>query len=155
MKPPGAKHRGKGKIELQMTPMIDIVFNLVIFFILMPSFEAKEGYLPTNLPTDTGVQRRDRRKLNKLRIDLFHVEPYDSNKDKARIVLSGEEMKDYTELRRRLKETRRALQNQGKDIAKVPVVISPDQVVWQKHVVAAFDSAIDAGFKSIQFTVPK
>jgi len=155
MRPPGAKHRGKGKIELQMTPMIDIVFNLVIFFILMPSFEAKEGYLPTNLPSDTGVQKRDRKNLNKLRIDLFHVEPYDSNKDRARIVLNGEKIADYAELRRRLKETRRSLQGQGKDIAKVPVVISPDQVVWQKHVVAAFDSAIDAGFKSIQFTVPK
>ncbi len=155
MKLPGGKHRGKGKIELQMAPMIDIVFNLVIFFILMPSFEAKEGYLPTNLPSDTGLLNRDRRNLNKLRIDLFHVEPYDSNKDKARIVFNGEEVKDYSELRRRLRETRRGLLDQGKDIAKVPVVISPNQVVMHMHVVAAFDSAIDAGFKSIQFTVPK
>ncbi len=155
MRLPGGKHRGKGKIELAMTPMIDIVFNLVIFFLLMPSFEAKEGYLPTNLPTDTGVQKRDPRKLNKLRIDLFHVEPYDSNKDKARVVFNNDEVKDYAELRRRLRETRRGLRSLGKDIATVPVVISPDQVVWQKHVVAAFDSAIDAGFKNIQFTVPK
>ena len=154
MRPPGSKHRGKGKIELQMTPMIDIVFNLVIFFILMPSFD-KEGYLPTNLPRDTGLQNTSRKKLNKLRIDLLHVEPYETNKDRAEIVLNSEKIKDYAELRKRLRETRRALKAQGKDIAKVPVVIAPDQVIWQKHVVAAFDSAIDAGFKNIQFTVPK
>ena len=40
-------------------------------------------------------------------------------------------------------------------LKKFPVLISPDMVVWHKHVVAAFDGAIDAGFKNIQFTVPK
>jgi len=142
-------------MEIQMTPMIDIVFNLIIFFILMPSFEAKEGYLPSNLPSDTGTQSAERKDLNKLRIDIYHVEPYPEKKKEARVVLNGEPMNDYAELRKRLRETRRALSEQGRDIEKVPVVISPDQVVWQLHVVAVFDSAIDAGFKDIQFTVPK
>jgi len=39
---------------LQMAPMIDIVFNLVVFFVLMPSFEAGDGFLPTNLPSGLG-----------------------------------------------------------------------------------------------------
>ncbi|HOI54770.1 MAG TPA: biopolymer transporter ExbD, partial [Phycisphaerae bacterium] len=107
-----------------MTPMIDIVFNLIIFFILMPSFEAKEGYLPSNLPSDTGTQSAERKDLNKLRIDIYHVEPYPEKKKEARVVLNGEPMNDYAELRKRLRETRRALSEQGRDIEKVPVVIS-------------------------------
>lgn len=149
MTPPGSSKRGRGRMELQMTPMIDIVFNLVIFFILMPSFQSTEGYLPTNLPAGghTGPEP-----LPALRIDLRHVEPWAEHRDEARIVLNSEELPGYGALRGRLREARRNLRDSPMQAA---VVIAPDRVVQHKHVVAAFDAAIDAGFKNIRFTVPK
>jgi len=156
MKMPGAERRGKGKVELMMTPMIDIVFNLVIFFLLMPSFEAKEGYLPTNLPSTQGQQRGEMKKTDSFRIDLLHVEPWEGeNKKKVEIFVNKEGIADNHDLRAKLRMARQNLEAAGKDIKKVPVLISPDMVVWHKHVVAAFDAAIDAGFKNIQFSVPK
>ena len=42
------------KMQPPMTPMIDCTFNLLIFFILSPSFDMTEGFLTTNLPTTSG-----------------------------------------------------------------------------------------------------
>ena len=47
---------GQDTIELQMTPMIDIVFQLLIFFLLSAKFIALEGQLSSYLPKDRGLQ---------------------------------------------------------------------------------------------------
>ncbi len=159
MKTPGAQRRNEArKVELKMTPMIDIVFNLVIFFLLMPSFEAKQGYLPTNLPSTQGQQRTTITKENRIRIDLLHVEPWnEETEDDVIIQLNQKQIANNGQLRQQLRQACRRLKSQLGDekLTKFPVLISPDMVVWHKHVVAAFDAAIDAGFKNIQFTVPK
>lgn len=41
--------------EMQMTPMIDIVFQLLIFFLLSAKFIALEGQLDSYLPKDKGL----------------------------------------------------------------------------------------------------
>jgi biopolymer transport protein ExbD len=38
------------RMQPPLTPMIDCTFNLLIFFLLAPSFSLSEGYLTTNLP---------------------------------------------------------------------------------------------------------
>ena len=154
MTPPGSSKRGRGRMELQMTPMIDIVFNLVIFFILMPSFQSTEGYLPTNLPGG-GQIGPEPAPGQVLRVNLRHVEPWAEHRDEVRIVLNSEELPGYGALRERLREARRSLRGSPVQAPVAAVVIAPDQVVQHKHVVAAFDAAIDAGFKDIRFTVPK
>ena len=49
-----ARPTRRSRMPLPMTGMIDCVFQLLIFFMLMPSYAAVEGYLTTNLPTDPG-----------------------------------------------------------------------------------------------------
>ena len=46
------RHRGAGeeKIELQMTPMIDIVFQLLVFFIMTFKIVAQEGDFNIKMP---------------------------------------------------------------------------------------------------------
>ena len=41
--------------EMEMTPMIDIVFQLLIFFLLSAKFIALEGQLTSYLPKDKGL----------------------------------------------------------------------------------------------------
>jgi biopolymer transport protein ExbD len=49
------KYRTKeNKMDLEMTPMIDVVFNLLIFFLCMP-FRSPEGELDAFLPKDVGL----------------------------------------------------------------------------------------------------
>ena len=42
-------------VEMALTPMIDVVFLLLIFFIVTLKFKVLEGKLPTFLPKDVGV----------------------------------------------------------------------------------------------------
>ena len=44
------------KADMDMTPMIDIVFQLLIFFLLSAKFIALEGQLSSYLPKDRGLQ---------------------------------------------------------------------------------------------------
>lgn len=146
-------------VELNMVPMIDVVFQLLIFLMVMPSSGDTEGYLPTNLPEGLGQQAAAVvPNKNEFRIDLLHVEPYDTNKGEVIIRLNGEQLGSNGDLRNKLRAAHQVLAGSGVDaekMDKIPVLISPDMGVWHKHVVAAFDSAVDAGFKNIQFTVPK
>jgi len=148
---PGSERRGTGQVRLMMTPMIDIVFNPVIFFLLMPSFEAREGYLPTNLPRTSSVGPTEPDiKLRTLRINLRQQPDMPAS---VGMSLNRESVQTVAELRRRLHSAHRRLQSTAR--TSTPVTISPDAGVWHRHVVAAFDAAVDAGFKDIRFTVPK
>ncbi|MBN2581805.1 MAG: biopolymer transporter ExbD [Planctomycetes bacterium] len=130
--------------------MIDIVFNLVIFFMLMPSSQG--DFLPTNLPSGLGPGGSP--DVRGLRLQLRHVEPWPERRHEAEIVFCGEVLPDYGALRNRLRETRQTLSGMAILVGE-PLVIEPDQAVEHRHVVAAFDAAVDAGFKNIRFSVPK
>jgi biopolymer transport protein ExbD len=47
-------HLDRRQLDVAMTPMIDVVFLLLIFFICTASFQIPEALLPTNLATPTG-----------------------------------------------------------------------------------------------------
>ncbi len=57
-----AKKKGRkfvideAEADMEMTPMIDIVFQLLIFFLLSAKFIALEGQLASYLPKDRGLQ---------------------------------------------------------------------------------------------------
>ena len=129
-----------------MTPMIDCVFQLIIFFMLVPSLAAGDGYLTTNLPQwgpngpappwagirirleDAGLQGRD-----------------------VSIVLNDDQCfgSDFDGLVWALRHFReRGLAPQ------YPVLISPTLATRHKWVVRAFDSAVAAGFENVHFAVP-
>ena len=62
------------KMQPPMTPMIDVTFNLLIFFILTPSFDQTEGYLTTNLPTTSGPVAGQKQVTEvRLKVELFDV----------------------------------------------------------------------------------
>ncbi|MCB9831959.1 MAG: biopolymer transporter ExbD [Planctomycetes bacterium] len=49
------KAKGEEKVELNMTPMIDVTFQLLIFFIVTMKFRLLEKKLLSHLPTDFGL----------------------------------------------------------------------------------------------------
>ena len=60
------------KCELQMTPMIDVTFLLLIFFMCTLKFKVLEGKLGAYLPKDVGVNPQDAEPKEKVdvRIDV-------------------------------------------------------------------------------------
>jgi biopolymer transport protein ExbD len=48
-------HRSRQELDIAMTPMIDVVFLLLIFFICTASFQMMEYVLPANLAVASGT----------------------------------------------------------------------------------------------------
>ncbi len=161
----GREHE-KPRIEPPMTPMIDIVFNLLIFFLLTQQWES-EAYLTTNLPRTSGPNRAEQRDVPRIKIGLFDEEPdgegvsIELNETQAVGSTVGMKFRDEADKRNyeldlfdKLKAELVALKRRGLS-ADYPVLISPTPAVQHKFVVGAFDAAVGAEFKNIQFAVPQ
>jgi biopolymer transport protein ExbD len=145
------------KMQPPMTPMIDCVFNLLIFFILTPSFSLSEGYLTTNLPKESGpVAGKEQKLVQRIKVELYNVgrsgEFEDGAKNEFVSIVFNETQNlgaNFDALRAALDEKRA----QGL-AANTPVLISPTMGCLHKWVVRAFDAAVSARFTDIQFAVP-
>ena len=63
------------KCELQMTPMIDVTFLLLIFFMCTLKFKVLEGKLGAYLPKDVGVNTSQAEPVEKVDIRLDVLRP--------------------------------------------------------------------------------
>jgi len=142
-----SRKRGPAKCEPPMTPMIDIIFNLLIFFLLTPSFQS-DGYLTTNLPSELGPNPKEQTKVPRIKIDLFEE---GAQGKEVSIVLNETQSlgSSFDLLRAELKR----LQVKGLKQTH-PVLVAPTMAVRYKWVVLAFDSAVAEEYKNIQFSVP-
>ncbi len=52
--------------EMEMTPMIDVTFLLLIFFMCTLKFKTLEGKLAAYLPKDVGVNQTDAEPIEKV-----------------------------------------------------------------------------------------
>lgn len=78
--------------ELQMTPMIDVTFLLLIFFMCTLKFKVLEGTMGAYLPKDVGVSRGPADPLEKIVVRLDVVEPGTRQRPEP-----GGELRPYTQ----------------------------------------------------------
>ena len=140
------------KMQPPMTPMIDCTFNLLIFFILTPSFSMTEGYLTTNLPTTSGpVAGKAQIDVQRIKIELQHEGT--RNENVSIILENGTPMgANFDQLTAELKVLRE--RSLAASLPILPILISPTMATHHKWVVRAFDAAVAARFTDIQFAVP-
>ncbi len=143
-----ARPTRRSRMALPMTGTIDCVFQLLIFFLLMPSVVAEEGYLTGNLPTDSGPLSGDQRSPECIRIELRDDGPDGRG---VRIVLNRHQAlgANFKALQSALEDLRR----RGLSSA-VPVLIEPAMRTRHRWMVRAVDAAVAARFESIRFAVP-
>lgn len=137
------KNRKPSKMkELNLTSMLDVCFQLLIFFILTASFTVHEGVLPANLPFGQGPETMDEPPETPLNIALSSA-----GGDDVVIHLEGVPagFTSFDELYKRLKGMRAVYDE------KSPVNIKPAPAVQWGHVINAFNQARRAKFKSINF----
>jgi biopolymer transport protein ExbD len=129
--------------------MIDIVFLLLIFFLLLPMPEAGQAYLTTNLPPFGGPN--DEPFPGEPRAVEIELHVPESNQDGVGIVLNrGRRFgRDFRGLLAALED----LRHRGLP-ADYPVRIAPEGACRHKWVVRAFDVAVAARFNRIEFAVP-
>ncbi len=141
------KVAGSG-VQLRMAPMIDVVFLLLIFFLLTANFRSQEGFLPAELPQQ--VTRAAQ--MEQVPLELWLESQADGRCEiqiglHERFVVSdfGVEFSD------RLKSV---LAAQGRSVHD-PIKFMPSGATSWDHVVKAYDVLWELGMEQIVFVLAK
>ena len=143
--PPRKRRRGSKKMQPPLTPMIDVTFQLLLFFILTFTFREEEGQIRGALPKKGSGGTAEKETLKQpIRI---HIIPSNNRKD-AIFEVEGvhEQINDGETLYKFLMDRKAALQS-----AEGPIIIRPDAYVRWQHVVEVFNQAVRAKFENIGF----
>jgi biopolymer transport protein ExbD len=147
------KNRRQFSFALNLTPMMDVMFNLLIFFIVTASFALPEGSLEARLPRSTGIAAQNAA-IPVVPIQIF-LEPAGSgdsaiirvstslNPDAASLTL----VRDFDELFALLN----AMQTRPGISDKTPVVIAAKPAVTWNQVVGAYNASLRAKYKRVVF----
>ncbi|MDQ7090201.1 MAG: biopolymer transporter ExbD [Methylococcales bacterium] len=133
-------HRNKRPpLDINLTPMIDVVFLLLIFFMVTTTFTRETG-LNINLPEAKGEQtEKDNQSITLLIDSKGHYFISTNDARKGKLVDSR-----VTTLKQ---ELIKAMNNR----TETPVVISADSKTSHQFVIKALDIASQVGFKHIAF----
>ncbi|MFH0944653.1 MAG: biopolymer transporter ExbD [Planctomycetota bacterium] len=162
---------GTEEIKMEMTPMIDVTFLLLIFFLCSIKFRLLEGKLQTYLPKDVGpgispmvamlekVDLRIERTEDRGERDLSNLQTYKQwvgdggwKESQVDIFLQDRKVGSLKSLLMKLREVRQR--------RPAPVVGEDDDLkmnleamngVIYEDVIRVVDVAIEAGFSSITF----
>jgi biopolymer transport protein ExbD len=138
----GRKHELQA-VEGDMTPMIDVVFQLIIFFMTTIRFKALEGKLETELPRDIGgVAARHSPELLKAEIGL-HADA--SRAEGFSVTLNGRKLPSLVALRARLAALKHAS-------PEMQALLAPGRGVEYSHVIQVVDECIKARMLDVTFT---
>lgn len=142
-----------GTMTINLGPMIDVIFNLLIYFVVTANFAVGEGVLTLKMPQGTGAPTESiAPPQTPLNIVLSAVAPVGVDIRLQRERLGG----SFEQLQAQL----RALQfndhnPRGVYKADNPVIIQPEGPVRWQHVVNAFNAAIAAEYSNISFAQAK
>jgi biopolymer transport protein ExbD len=143
--PRAKRGRGKARIGVPMTAMIDVTFQLLIYFILTTTFRQAEGQIPGTLPKAGASGAQTMEKLQTpIKITLH---PTGESNEGVAYEVSGvhQRIVDPQILYDVLKERRDADGNES------PVIINARRDVRWRFVVEVFNQVVANEFKNIAF----
>ncbi|MEX2673593.1 MAG: biopolymer transporter ExbD [Phycisphaeraceae bacterium] len=140
--------------EINLTPMLDVCFLLLIFFVLTASFALGEGILPADLPRGESAAESDEKPpAQPIEITLRSLGGGDVS-----IELVGDPSPpgDFHELYIKMRSMQATVDDQSAPFnADDPVIIHADSTVRWAHLVNAFNAAFRARYANINFAQPR
>jgi biopolymer transport protein ExbD len=131
-----------------MTPMIDVTFQLLLFFLLTMTFRMDEGLIPGALP-EGGITSATPEEVLHEPIKVF-LQPYGTNG--AAVVYSVEGSAEQFLNGRQLYDALRGRLNALGNDTEIPVLITPDGAVRWGHIVDVFNQASRLMFENVSFS---
>lgn len=143
------KKRGPARARMQppLTPMIDVTFQLLIFFLLTASFRV-EALIPGTLPPVEGQSAVV--DFKPIRVKLIPAGPF--GMEVVYEVTGVGQIQSHQRLYRYFRQKRQRFPRPKSEEDDVPVVIAPEPRVRWQHVVEVFNQAVRAEFVNIGFT---
>ena len=128
-----------------MTPMIDIVFLLLIFFVVTASSQIRESFLPTDFQSSGAVQSQViPPEDDSLTVDVWLRLMVGDSESGLLVDMNGTVYNDLP----RLKDQLRTLAELGPEN---PIILDIDPEVPLGNVVDVYDTCQAAGFDSVSF----
>lgn len=141
--------------KLEIAPMLDVTFLLLIFFICTIKFKTLEGRLDAYLPKDMGSQRTSSETLENIEVRLRPKDNvtnvYVGRTLVERITSQDKEediSRSLTKLQAEIRRVNRALQEES------PCIIDPDPQTPHGHVVAVLNTIMAEELEKVTFTMP-
>jgi len=146
------KTTGPARMQLNLTSMIDVIFLLLIYFVVTASFTPDEGIITAKLPAQEGMGAQSSLEPPKRPLDIV---VHDIGNYEYRLVIEqvrDRTPRDFAHLAQILAELRHDDTNPGGIYPDdTPVLIKPDRGTAWQHVVNAFNAAITAKYKNVSF----
>ena len=131
--------RKRPPLEITLTPMIDVVFLLLIFFMVTTTFN-RQSELKINLPEAKGDEAESTEKMIILTIDADGT-----------YFISGDDGLPHQLINQKNETLKRALIQAAGNSRQIPFIISADGKTPHQSVVTALDVASQLGFSRITF----
>ncbi|KXJ43046.1 MAG: biopolymer transporter ExbD [Cycloclasticus sp.] len=127
------KRKSNDEFDLNLTPLIDVVFLLLIFFMVTTTFD-RETQLKIELPQASGEQKKATKSLE-ISID-----------SKSRFFVNQKEVVNSG-----IETIKKALKQEAGDQESPPLLISADGQATHQSVMTVLDAAGQLGFVNITF----
>ncbi len=134
----GARRRGAGEavtVQINMAPMIDVVFLLIVFFMLITRFVSVE-IADVELPDPEASVARELKLPDKVVLNLQHTPGI----DEPTLLLGPFVVPTLEELKDRLTQTKNAN-------PQVQVILRADRAIEYRYVRQAMDAVAAAGIE--------
>ncbi len=148
------KYRSRFVFSLNLAPMMDVMFNLLIFFLVGTSFMMPEGLLEAKLPRTTGISSDQSSAIPVVPIKIFLETGGIGKPTLIRVsttlrtdAASLTVVENFDELHTFLKE----LHGRPGITADTPVIIAAKPATVWDQVVNAYNAALRARYKNIVF----
>jgi biopolymer transport protein ExbD len=144
MRAPAFHDRQQRDLKIEMTPMIDVVFLLLVFFVWTASFRMIELVMPSEVSISSGSQQTD----------LDTPPPEELDFDNIVVRIKGDEKNVSWTINDEVVANVEALAERMNGISRLkkdaPVILHPDAKIAYGEVMRVYDLARLAGFDSVQ-----
>jgi biopolymer transport protein ExbD len=149
------KKRGlpPAKMQLNLTSMIDVIFQLLVYFVVTASFTIGEGVITAKLPQGGANASEAKDPKTPVHIILSSAGIWNVS-----VTIQSKSLHSFSELEDYLVELQHDRERMRNGVYRPdhPLIIKPDGEVRWQHVVNAFNAAVAARYTNVSFaTVTK
>ena len=141
--------RGESNVaEADMTPMIDIVFQLIAFFMIVTNFEQTQADERVVLPADSLARPPEAPREQEIVVNIGFLRDATGEKtdEQAYVFVAGEDPVPIEAFRANLQQEARLAGREGRDAAAMTISIRADQTAPAGLVQEFIRMARDEGF---------
>lgn len=148
----GGESNADNPLPLNVVPLIDVIFCLLLFFMCSFHFKQLEGKMEAWLPTDKGMNNNAKPQSENL-TEIRIVLQYDKGEGRVKRLFGRSEYADDEELGKLMK--RQFDSNKANSGKEAPVIIQPEADVSWESVVRVMDIVRLQELPKMEFSLAK